>query len=181
MSVKYLSINDGELVPMDTIKRLSIIDDAERQSLSQLGPNVDAYRFNTRIETADGKKAYAPETVNDIAQQGVGLVSVNEGSFIPAQNILKARNISDMDRSQFQQSTGREMPQAFVAQIDTKAGMVLSTQTAEQVLDSRSRVQTRASKPVIDMAAARDTAMSQSVREPEQPNAPAPTQSIDIN
>ena len=139
MSIKYLRLSTGDLVPLEDVKRLSIVTDADRQSLSKLGPKVDANRFNTRIEDASGKKSYEPKTINEIAEQGFGLVGIGQGTFVPATNITKARNLTDQDRSRFQNSTGREVPPNFVAQVETKAGIVLASVPAETVLDRRSR------------------------------------------
>ena len=86
MSIKHLSTNSGELTPLEDVKRVSIVTEAERQSLSELGPHVDATRFNTKIETSEGKKSYAPETINEISEQGIGLVRVNEGAYVPAES-----------------------------------------------------------------------------------------------
>ncbi|MDJ0922254.1 MAG: hypothetical protein QNI84_14090 [Henriciella sp.] len=144
MSVKYLSINDGEMIPIDMVKRVSTIEQIERESLSRLGDHVDPYRFNTKVEIADGSKSYAPESVSDISKQGVGLVAVTESSFVPSANITKAKNITEADRARFNKSTGRPLSEGFVSQIETKAGMVLSTEKAETVLDRRAQVTAQA-------------------------------------
>ena len=161
MSVKYLSINSGELTPLEDIKRLSIVTEADRQSLSKLGPHVDASRFNTKIETSDGQKSYAPETINEIAEQGVGFVRVNDGVYVPAANIQKARNLTDKDRNRFNERTGREMSEAYVSQVETKAGTVLAIEPAEQVLENRAlELSSPAKREFVDMSQARDVAMA---------------------
>ncbi|MEL6667047.1 MAG: hypothetical protein AAFQ24_13035 [Pseudomonadota bacterium] len=165
MSVKYLSINSGELTPLEDVKRVSIVTETERLSLSELGPHVDASRFNTKIETSDGQKSFAPETINEITEQGVGLVRVNEGAYVPAENIQKARNLTDNDRDRFSERTGREMSEAYVSQIETKAGTVLAIEPAEQVLDNRSHaLSSPAKREVVDMFQARDVAMASAAK-----------------
>lgn len=160
MSVNYISINSGELVPLETVKRVSTITESERESLAALGPNVDPYKFNMRIETADGQKSYAPETVQDISHQGVGLVQLDEGSYVPSENVVKAKNLSTADRARFKQNTGREMPEKFLSQVETKAGTVLAAISAEKVLEQRGIAASRKTEPK-DMSEVRDAVMQQ--------------------
>ena len=186
MSVKYLSINDGELLPIDTVKRISTIDQKERESISRLGDHVDPYRFNSKIETADGSKSYAPESVTEISQQGIGLVAITDTSFVPSANITKAKNISETDRARFSKSTGRPLPENFVSQIETKAGMVLSTEKAQTVLDRRGQVSKqsrstpqRSETPNANMGQTRDDVMAQVSQPPARQNSQAPVQTIE--
>lgn len=65
------------------------MSEKERESLAGLGDQVDAARFAIRIDYADGRKSYAPETLQDIASQGVGLVEITDEAFVPAVNIVK--------------------------------------------------------------------------------------------
>lgn len=179
MSANYISINSGELVPLETVKRISTITESERESLASLGPHVDPYKFNTRIETADGQKSYAPETVQDISRQGVGLVQLDEGSYVPSENVVKAKNLSATDRARFQKNTGREMAEKFISQVETKAGTVLATISAEKVLEQRGIAASRMSAPK-NMAEVRDAVMEQVPKAPSaEPNA-APVVSAEI-
>lgn len=134
MTVQYLTINDGDLMPLDTIKRIRIVTDEDRQSLAKLGDHVKPERFETYIEPTRGKRTYATQTIDEIARQGVTLVQIDERAFIPATNIVKARNLSETDRKKFKERTGRTLKETFQAQVETKAGTVLSTATAEEVI-----------------------------------------------
>lgn len=178
MSVKYLRINGGDLVPLDTVKRLSVVGELERQSLANLGPQVDANRFNTRIESADGKKSYAPETLDEIAAQGIGLIELDEGVCIPADNVVKARNLTEQDRDRFYLNKGREMPERFTAQVETKAGPMLAVVPAESVLERRANAASRA-QPRKSMAETRDAVMEQASSAPVQEAELAPVKTVE--
>jgi len=134
MSTQYLTINSADLLPITKVKRLHIADDKDRASLAKLGDHVSADRFNTRIELAPKGKSYAVETIDELAYQGVALVQVDERAFVPAVNIIKARNLTPKDREAFKSKTGREMRDHFKAQVETVAGTLLTGITAEQVM-----------------------------------------------
>ena len=131
---EYLEINEGQFVHVSMIKRVQNITDDERKSLQGLGKHVDADRFSTRIERPDGTKLYAQETIDEMASQGVPFVQVGDETFVPRNNIIQTKNISAKDRQSFKRSTGRDMPKRFLAQIETKAGKVLSPYEGKTVM-----------------------------------------------
>jgi len=124
---EYLTINENEYIHLTSVKRIRKITDEERASLSRLGKHVNAVRFNTRIDASNNKKSYAPETIDQIAAQGVALVQIDEGVFIPRNNIGRTKNITSRDRKSFEEKTGRPMREDFKSRVETKAGMVLAT------------------------------------------------------
>ena len=124
---EYIKINGGEHVHLSDVKRLRTISDSDRTSLASLGDHVDADRFNTRIDHANNSTSYAPETVADIAEQGVALVQVDKEAFVPKDNINRTRDLTEQDRQDFEQKTGRVLRSDFKSQIETRAGRVLAT------------------------------------------------------
>ncbi len=135
MTTQYLTINSGDLLPLTKVKRVNITTDDDRKSLTKLNAQIDASRFQCRIDTAPKGKIFSEESIDDLARQGVAFVQVDERAFIPAINIVKARNITPEDRIRFHEKTGREMRAEFKAQVETQAGNVLATITAETVMD----------------------------------------------
>lgn len=136
MSLEYLSINSGELVPVATVKKISPITDADRESLSALNSRIDAERFHTRVDFADKSKNYIPETLEDIAAQGLALVLIDDENIVavPADNIKKAKSLAEDDRARFEKSTGKPMRADYLSRIETRAGAVLSTLRADMVM-----------------------------------------------
>lgn len=122
----FINVNDGEFLHLLAVKRLRHITDEERASLAKLGKNVNADRFHTRIDEANGNKSYAPETIDEIAAQGVALVQIDKDTFVPRDNIGRVKIITDKDRAAFEERTGRPMGAAFLSRVETKAGLVLS-------------------------------------------------------
>lgn len=138
----YISINGGELIPAAHIKKISPISDKERASLAELGSHVDASRFTTRIDFADKrKKQYVPESIGELAASTSGLVCIDDQNhvFVLADNITRAKNITDEDREGFKARTGRAMRDDYQSRIETKAGTVLGTITAELVMKRMSQ------------------------------------------
>ena len=165
---EYITVNDGDFLHISTIKRLRHITDEERASLAKLGKNVDADRYNTRIDEPR-TKFYAPETIDQIAAQGVALVQIDEGTFVPRDNIGRVKLITDKDRAAFEERTGRPMPEGFQARVETKAGMVLSKAepaTIMQRIGQPYQAKERQSPALKDMAQTRDTVMAQAAPKP---------------
>ncbi|MEO0411734.1 MAG: hypothetical protein AAF221_07860 [Pseudomonadota bacterium] len=133
---QYIEINDGQFIHLAMVKRLRPITEKERDSLSALGKHVDANKFSTRIDRKDGTKTYAQETVDEIASNGIALIQVQNDAFIPRDNIIQAKNISEKDRAGFAERTGRPMPNGFKSEIETKAGKVLCKSDAASVMHS---------------------------------------------
>lgn len=134
MEKDYIQINERDLIPVATIRRLREVTDADRESLQKLGPQVDASRFRTRIDLADGAKRYAPESLAEIEDQGVPLIETGMGGFVIAANVVSASNLTLADRKDFEGRTGRSLSEQYRAQVDTRAGMVLSTVSAEVIM-----------------------------------------------
>ncbi|GJL94269.1 MAG: hypothetical protein DHS20C05_06740 [Hyphococcus sp.] len=134
MTNEFLRVNGGDLIPLNTIKRIRKVTDEDRKSLSALGPQVDANRFMTRLEFADGRKSYANEAISDFHIQGVALVQVDDGAFIPSDNIIKARDLSAEDRRVISDKIGRDLREDFCASVETKAGRILVTINAAEVM-----------------------------------------------
>jgi len=131
----HIQINGQEHIHLNAVRRLRVVTEEERESLSKLGPHVDANRFNTRLDHPGGKKSYARETIDQIAAQGVPLVEVDQGAFVPANGIGKVRDITPEDRASFEGRTGRSLRADYKSRIETHAGMVLSTYDSATVMN----------------------------------------------
>ena len=170
MSNDYITVNGGEHVHLSLIKRVRMITDEERQSLEKLNPNIDASRFNTRIDEAGNGKFYATETLDDMANQGVDLIQIKRNSFIPRANIQKVRNLTDEDRKEFKENRGRDLRDDFKSRIETRAGNVLATMDAADVMRTMDHpyqpMFRKNEAPKQDMAAERDAVMSQATKQP---------------
>lgn len=158
----FINVNDGEFLHLLAVKRFRHITDDERASLAKL-ENVDADRFHTRIDEANGNKSYAPETIDQIAAQGVALVQIDKDTFVPRDNIGRVKEITNQDRKAFEKRTGRSMPKGFQSRVETKAGMVLSKAEASTIMHRMGRpyrAKERQSPVLKDMTQQRDTVMA---------------------
>lgn len=156
MPTDYLSINGGEYVPAANIRKISPITEEERNSLASLDNVEDAAQFNTRIDFSDKSKSYVPETIDEIDRQGANLVSLDErdGPFVLAQNIKKARDLTERDGAAFEAKTGRKMDVGYMSRIETKAGTVLASVRADIVMKRMSQPQRAPASPSTEQAAA---------------------------
>ena len=131
---EFIKVNETDYVHLSSIKRISEVSETERDSLARLGEHVNAARFNTRIDEASGGKFYATETIDQLAAQGIALVEIGRGACVPRDNISKTRNLTSLDRKEFEERTGRPMAADFKSQIETRAGRVLSTSDSATIM-----------------------------------------------
>lgn len=132
----HLELENGNFIHTSMVKRLRHITEAERASLDGLSERVDGQQFSTRIDYRDGSRSYSKLTIDEIADNGIALVQVERTAFVPRDNIQKTRAISVKDRASYEARLGRPMRDDFKSQIETKAGKVLSTETAKQIMQS---------------------------------------------
>ncbi|MEO0411747.1 MAG: hypothetical protein AAF221_07925 [Pseudomonadota bacterium] len=134
MTNEFIKVNGGDLVPLPSVKRIREVTAEDRDSLTSLGPHVDASKFNTRFEFADGRKSFASEDIAAITAQGVAVVEVDDGAYVIADNIIKARDLTPQDLKEIEDKTGRELREGFRSQVETKAGVVLATIDAAKIM-----------------------------------------------
>lgn len=184
---EFFTINDGQHVRTDNVTRIRALTDDDRAAVNELGDNVNGNKYNTRIETGHGGQTLAEETIDQIAEKGVGLIQIDEGSFVPAQNIVKSRNLTDQDRQNFKERTGREMREDLKSEVFTRGGKVLSTNDAAEVMrqmgspyrsatDNKPIKLSEQRQEVLENAARERSSGKKKAREQEQTAAPEPSQ-----
>jgi hypothetical protein len=104
-----------------------------------------------RIEFGDKTSKLARQTLDEIRQQGVGLVNLGSERYVPAANITGAEEFSkdDAERLKGEEYT---LNQTCRAKVDTKAGTVLSSATPVQWIAAprrsrRARLQEKVGEP----------------------------------
>lgn len=132
-------INGGSYVPIESIRRIRALTDEDRASLAERGNNVNAEKFNTRLEFSYRRQTLAEETVDEIASKGLTLVQIDDESFVPKNNIIKAKNLTEQDRAAYKERTGRDMRPELKSQVETVGGNVLSKSDAQEVMTRLSR------------------------------------------
>jgi hypothetical protein len=138
MKATTLKINGTRIVPLDTVRFIKPLTDEDR---SRAGGKleIDASKFNIRIEFADKSTKLAVETIEQIERQGVGLVNIGAERHVPAMNIKAAEAWSQEDAAKLKDSGEYTLSQEFRSRVETTAGTILSTATAEQIMELRSR------------------------------------------
>ncbi len=135
MSNQFLTINETELVPLQTVKRIRPVTDEDRQSLAKLGRRVDASKFSSKIEFADGRRNYVTESIDDLRDQ-TRLLEIGTDSYVVSANVLKARDLTDLDRTKMSERMNKPLSSEFSSQIDLTAGRVLSSYSAMEIMNS---------------------------------------------
>ena len=138
MKTSNLRINGSRVIPVDTIRFIKPLTDEDR---SKAGGKleIDASKFNVRIEFADKSSKLAVESLDQIREQGVGLVDLGGERHVPAINIKAAEDWTKEDAAKLKDSGDYTLAQNFRSRVEMTAGTILSTATAEQVMDRRSK------------------------------------------
>jgi hypothetical protein len=138
MKVTTLKINGTRIVPLDTVRFIKPLTDEDR---SRAGGklDIDASKFNVRVEFADKSTKLAVETIEQIQGQGIGLVNIGADRHVPAINIRAADIWSPEDAAKLKESGDYTLSQEFRSRVETTAGTILSTATAEEVMERRGR------------------------------------------
>jgi hypothetical protein len=144
MKTSTLRINGSRVVPVDTIRFIKPLSDEDR---SKAGGKleIDASKFNVRIEFADKSSKLAVETIEQIERQGVGLVNIGSDRHVPALNIKAAEDWSQEDAARLKDSGDYTLSQDFKSRVETSAGAILSTASADQVMERRGKALGQAS------------------------------------
>ena len=138
MKASTLKINGSRVIPVDTIRFIKALTDEDR---SKAGGKleIDASKFNVRIEFNDKSSKLATDTLDQIRQQGVGLVNIGADRHVPAINIKAAEDWSKEDAAKLKDSGDYTLSQNFRSRVETSAGTMLSTATAEEVMERRGK------------------------------------------
>lgn len=134
MRTHVMKLNDGELVPLHTIRRVSIATEKDIYSLQKLNDQMDFTKFNCKVDISKKGEFYATQTVADFKKQGINFVQVSDRSYVPTDNIISARDLNTKDRESFHKNTTRALPDSFKSKLDTTAGTVLADVSAREVL-----------------------------------------------
>lgn len=133
-----LKINGTRIVPVDTVRFIKPLS-AEDRSRAGDKLEIDASKFNVRIEFGDKSTKLAVETIEQIERQGVVLVNIGGDRHVPAINIKAAEAWSKEDAAKLKDSGDYTLSQEFRSRVETTSGNILSVATAEQVMERRGK------------------------------------------
>ncbi len=132
LTLKY----NGRMVPLDTVRTLKPLTDDDRTKAGEKFPEIDFSRFHTRVEFADKTTKMAEETIDAIQKAGIGLVNLGSDRYVPAANITGAQPFTKEDAARLK-GEDYTLSQTFRSRVETKAGVILSSATPQQVMDRR--------------------------------------------
>lgn len=130
-----LKLSNGNVIALSDIKTMQPMNEADQASLSER-LEVDGSQFNTRITLANKTTQLARETIDQLKQQGIGLVDLGDNRFVPAANIMVAKPFSAAQAEALSKK-GYKLDQTFNATVETTAGIVLATGHPQQVMDRK--------------------------------------------
>ena len=139
MSDGIMVINQGEMLPIHRVRRVLPMTQRDFNSLRDINVNLDPSKFNSKVDIAAQGEFYISQTLKDLKDQGIKFTQVSKHSFVPTDNITKARDLNQRDRTEFKDKTKRDMHEAFKARVDTTAGTVLADVSAREVLGRMSK------------------------------------------
>ncbi len=139
MTKEFMTINEGELLPIHRVRRVMPATEKDIKSLSDLEGVIDPSKFNSKVDIAKQGEFFVTQTLKDFKNQGVNFIQVSDRAYVPTENVVKARDLNQQDRTDFERRTTRPMPDAFKSRLDTTAGTVLADVSAREVLGRMSK------------------------------------------
>jgi hypothetical protein len=134
---KTLKINGGTVVPVHNIRTIRPITDDERAKMAEKygKPVTDFAGKKITIQFADKSSKTADITLDQVREQGVSLVNTGAERYVPAVNIKSADVFSKDDATKLKADGDYTLTQTFRSRVETTAGTLLSTATAQQIIE----------------------------------------------
>jgi len=107
MTKEHMMINNGELLPLHRVRKVSPMTERDYRSLKQLNSELDPSKFNSKVDIAKQGEFFVTQTLKDFQGQGIKMVQVSGKAYVPSDNIVKARDLNEQDRADFKQRTTR--------------------------------------------------------------------------
>jgi hypothetical protein len=138
---KTLKLKSGKAFPVDTIRKIAPITDAEREAMAgRYGkPLADFAGKLISIEFADKTKVTGDISLDEVRGQGIGIVNIGGDRYVPAANIKAAEPFTREDADKIKAAGKMTLTQTFRSRVETTAGNLLSQATPAQVLDRRAK------------------------------------------
>lgn len=134
---KTLKINGGTVLPVQNIRSIRPITDEERANMAKKydKPVADFKAKQITIQFADKTSKTADITLDQVREQGIGLVNLGNDRYVPAGNIKAAEVFSKADADKLKADGEYTLSQTFRSRVETTAGTLLSSATAQQVIE----------------------------------------------
>jgi hypothetical protein len=134
---KTLKINSGTILPVHNIRTIRPITDDERAKMAEKygKPVADFADKKITIQFADKSSKTADIDLDGVRKQGVGLVNTGNERYVPAANIKSAAVFSKDDAAKLKDGGDYTLTQTFRSRVETTAGTILSSATAQQIIE----------------------------------------------
>jgi hypothetical protein len=134
---KTLKINGSTILPVHNIRTIKPITDDERVRMSEKygKPLEDFADKRISIQFADKTSKTAELSLDDVRAQGVALVNAGAERYVPAVNIKSADAFTKEDAAKLKEGSDYTLTQTFRSRVDTTAGIILSSATAQQIIE----------------------------------------------
>jgi hypothetical protein len=134
---KILKINGSTILPVHNIRTIKPITDEERTRMAEKygKPLEDFADKRISIQFADKTSKTAELSLEDVRAQGVALVNAGAERYVPAANIKSAEAFSKEDAAKLKEGSDYTLTQTFRSRVDTTAGTILSSATAQQIIE----------------------------------------------
>lgn len=134
---KALKINNGTIIPVHNIRTIRPITDEERAKMAEKynKPVAEFAPKKITIQFADKSSKTADIDLDEVRKQGVALVNTGNERYVPAANIKSAEAFSKDDAAKLKADGDYTLTQTFRSRVETTAGTILSSATAQQIIE----------------------------------------------
>ncbi len=125
------------IVPVHNIRTIKPITDEERTRMAaKYGKPVAEFAGKQiSIQFADKSSRTAELTLDGVRGQGVALVNAGADRYVPAVNIKSAEPFTKEDAAKLKDGGDYTLTQTFRSRLETTAGNILSSATAQQIVE----------------------------------------------
>lgn len=133
-----LKLNGKTAIPIDTIKFARALTDEDRERIREKH-GADVSDRQIQITFNDGSQKTFTESLDDIREQGVGLVNVGNDRHVVAANIKSAEPFTKAD-AEAATGKGYTLNGTFRSRVELVGGMtILSSAHPGQVMERRQK------------------------------------------
>ena len=127
----------SSVVPVHNIRTIKPITDEERARMAEKygKPVAEFAGKQISIQFADKTSRTAELTLDEVRGQGVALVNAGADRYVPAANIKSAEPFTKADADKLKDGGDYTLSQTFRSRVETSAGTVLSSATAQQIVE----------------------------------------------
>lgn len=141
--VNFVKLNGGTAIPLDTIKFMRPLTQEDHDRIKEKH-GTDVSDRHIQVTFADNSQRTFRETLDEVREQGIGLVNTGNDRHVIAENILSADPFTKAD-AEVATAKGYTLTATFRSRVNMRGNtQVLSSAHPSQIMERRAKALERA-------------------------------------